>query len=230
MPKKESSTPKKIRKKSEQQNTFLSAFLQLSIGKNKKISSLCQKIAKESNWKLQYIPKKSPGKGEKGMRPLINKEALSALKSNKPRLCIRIIDTYFKYYSNNLHGRLIRAEASRALHRNDDALKSLKKILTKKNNKFHAKAVQLCKSIFAEKASELEKTISPTQAIEYYFNHLIKLNIAPTYDKGLNKILENIGPANEQAILPELQEHNLILKFNKEVVHLFEKKLNKRLS
>ena len=134
---------------------------------------------------------------------------------------------YFKYYSNNLHGRLIRAEASRALHRNDDALKSLKKILTKKNNKFHAKAVQLCKSIFAEKASELEKTISPTQAIEYYFNHLIKLNIAPTYDKGLNKILENIGPANEQAILPELQEHNLILKFNKEVVHLFEKKLNK---
>jgi hypothetical protein len=232
MPKEESSASKKIRKKSEQQNTFLSAFLRLSIGKNKKIALLCQKIAKESNWKLQHMSKKSPGKGEKGIRATINKEALSALKSNKPRLCIRIIDTYFKYYSNNLHGRLIKAEASHALHRNNDALKSLKKILTKKNNKFQDKSLRLCKSIFAEEASELEhkKIISPTQAIEYYFNHLIKLNIVPTYDKGLNEILEKINPVDEEVTLPELQEHNLILKFNTEVVRLFEKKLIKRLS
>ena len=230
MPKKKSSTPKKIRKKSEQQNIFLSALLQLSTSKNKKIVSLCKKIAKESNWELQHIPNKSPGKGEKGIRPIINKEALSALKSNKPNLCIRFIDTYFRYYSNNLHGQLIRAEASHALHRNDEALKSLKKILAKKNNKYQPQALSLCKSIFAAVASELEKTIPPTQAIEYYFNQLIKLNITPTYEEGLNGILEKIAPVNEQLTLPELQEHNLILKFNTEAVRLFEKKFNKAIS
>ena len=85
------------------------------------------------------MPKKSPGEGEEGIRPIINKEALSALKSNKPRLCIRLIDTYFKYYSNNLHGQLIKAEANCALRKNDEAMKSLKKILTKKNTNISPK-------------------------------------------------------------------------------------------
>ena len=230
MPKKKSSTPKKIRKKSDQQNSFLSAFLRLSIGKNKKIVSLCIKIAQESNWILQHIPKKPPGKGEEGIRQKINKEALSALKSNKPKLCIRFINTYFKYYSNNLHGQLIKAEASHALHKNDAALKSLKIILAKKNNKFQDKALKLCKLIFAEEALALEKTMPPTQAIEHYFNQLLKLNITPTYDEGLNDLLEKISPIDEQATLPELQAHNSSLKFNAEVVRFFEKKLIKRMS
>ena len=220
--------PKKLRKRSGQQNTLLSTFLLLFTGKNNKIASLCEKIAEESNWKLQHISKKSPGKGEKGIRPIINKEALSALKSKKPRLCIKLIDTYFRYYSNNLHGQLIKAEASHALHRNDEALKSLKKILAKKNNKFQDKVFSLFKLILAEEASELEKAIPPKQAIEYYFNQLVKLKIAPTYNEGLKDILEKIAPTEEEAT-PELQEHKLILKFNTEVAHLFEKKLNKRL-
>ena len=221
--------PKKLRKRSGQQNTLLSTFLRLSTGKNKKIASLCEKIAEESNWKLQHMSKKSPGEGEEGIRPIINKEALSALKSKKPRLCIRLIDIYFKYYSNNLHGQLIKAEASHALHRNDEALKSLKRILAIKNNKFQDKAFSLCKSIFAEEASELEleKAIPPKQAIEHYFNQLVKLKIAPTYNEGLNNILEKIAPIEEQ-VTPELQEHNLILKFNTEIVRLFGEKLNKR--
>ena len=191
---------------------------------------MCEKIAEESNWELQHISKKSLGKGEKGIRPIINKEALSALKSKKPRLCIRLIDTYFRYYSKNLHGQLIKAEASHALHRNDEALKSLKRILAKKNNKFQDKAFSLFKLILAEEASELEleKAIPPKQAIEHYFNQLVKLKIAPTYNEGLKDILEKIAPTEEEAT-PELQEHKLILKFNTEVAHLFEKKLNKRL-
>ena len=229
MPKGKSSMPKKLRKRSGQQNTLLSTFLRLSTGKNKKIASLCKKIAEESNWELQHMSEK-PGKGEKGIRPIINKEALSALKSKKPILCIRLIDTYFRYYSKNLHGQLIKAEASHALHRNDEALKSLKRILAKKNNKFQDKAFSLLKLILAEEASELEleKAISPKQAIEHYFNQLVKLKIAPTYNEGLKDILEKIAPTEEEAT-PELQEHKLILKFNTEVAHLFEKKLNKRL-
>ena len=191
---------------------------------------LREEIAKESDWSLQHIPKKPPSKGEKGIRPIVNKEALSALKSNKPKLCIRLINTYFRFYSNNLHGQLIKAEANHSLHKNNEALKNLKKVLAKKSDKFQTKACDLCKSIFAEEASKLGKTIPPAQAIEYYFNQLVKINIAPTYDKGLNNILEKIDPVNERTIAPELQEHNLILKFNTEVVHLCEKKLNKRMS
>ena len=39
------------------------------------------------------------------------------------------------------------------LHKNDEALKSLKKILAKKNNKFQTKHSALCKSILAEEAN-----------------------------------------------------------------------------
>ena len=230
MPNPKSSAPKKNRRKTEKQNSLLSMLLPLSIRKNKKIVSLCEEIAKESNWNLQHMPKKAPSRGEKGIRPIVNKEALSALKSNKPKLCIRLINAYFRFYSNNLHGQLIKAEASHSLHKNNEALKSLKKVLAKKNNKFQAKASDLCKLIFAEEASELEKTIPPKQAIAHYFNELVKLDIAPTYSESLNSILEKFPSTGEQETLPELREHYLNLKFNRELVEFFEKKLNKRMS
>ena len=230
MPNPKSSTPKKNRKKSKKQSSaLLSIFLPLSIRKNKKIVSLCKEIAKESDWSLQHIPKKPPGKGEKGIRPIINKEALSALKSNKPKLCIRLINTYFRFYSNNTHGHLIKAEASHSLHKNNEALKSLKNILAQKNDKFQAEAFNLCKKIYACEASELEKTVPPKQAIEHYFNELVKIGITPTYNKGLNIILGKTSPAIEQEMHPELREHYLTLKFNRELVHFFEKKLSKRM-
>lgn len=229
MPNHKSSTPKKNKKKSEKQNTLLSIFLPLSIRKNKKIVSLCNEIAKDSNWNLQHIPKKPPSKGEKGIRPTVNKEALSALKSNKPKLCIRLINAYFKFYSNNLHGLLIKAEANHSLNKNNEALKSLKTILAQKDSKFKAKASSLCKTIFAKEALNLHKTSPARQAIEYYFNELVKLNITPKYNEGLNEILDKISSSDEQATPPELRQHYLILKFNTEVAFLFEKKLSKRI-
>lgn len=228
MPNPKSSASKKNRKKPEKQNALLSIFLPLSTRKNKKIVSLCEEIAKESDWSLQHIPKKPPRKGEKGIRPIVNKEALSALKSNKPKLCIRLINAYLKFYSNNLHGQLIKAEASHSLHKNNEALKSLKKVLAKKNDKFQTKARDLCKSILAEEASELGKTIPPKQAVAHYFNELVKLKITPTYNTGLNDILEKISTPSEQEMPPELRKHYLNLKFNGELVHFFEKKLNKK--
>lgn len=230
MPNPKSSAPKKNRKKPDKRNSLLSIFLPLSIRKNKKIVSLCEEIAKESDWSLQHIPKKPPSKGEKGIRQIVNKEALSALKSNKPKLCIRLINTYFRFYSNNLHGQLIKAEASHSLHKNNKALKSVKKVLTKKNDKFQTKAFDLCKSIFAEEASELGKTIPPRQAVTHYFNELVKLEITPTYNTSLNDILEKISSPGEQETPPELRKHYLILKFNGELVRFFEKKLNKKMS
>ena len=208
----------------------MSFFLRLSVSKNKKIVTLCKKISRESNWKLQYIPQKPPNKGEKGIRPAVNKEALAALKSNKPNLCIRLIDAYFNFYSKNLHGHLIKAQASYSLNKNNEALHSLKKVLNKKNEKYQAEAVKLCKSIFAMEASELQQTISPKQAIEHYINELYKLNITPTYSTGINDILEKISPPGEQEAPPELREHYLNLKFNRELISFFGEKLAKRMS
>ena len=230
MPNPKSSAPKKNRKKPDKRNSLLSIFLPLSIRKNKKIVSLCEEIAKESDWSLQHIPKNPPSKGEKGIRPIVNKEALSALKSNKPKLCTRLINTYFRFYSNNLHGQLIKAEASHSLHKNNEALKILKEVLTKKNDKFQTKACDLCKLICAEDATALEKKTSPKTALAHYFTELAKFDITPTYNTGLNDILEKISSPGEQETPPELRKHYLILKFNGELVRFFEKKLNKKMS
>ena len=220
----------KTRKSTKKQPLLLSLLPPLSSRKNEQIILLCKKIAKESNWNLQHIPQTPLGKGEKAIRPILNKEALSALKSNKPKLCVRLISTYFKFYSKNLLGHLIKAEANHYLNHNDEALKSLKAILTHKSNKFQRKASVLCKSIFAEKAAKLLEITPPKEAINYYFSELIKLNIIPTYNESLNDILEQINCTEELPESPDFRQLHLNLRFDAEVIHFLENKLSKKFS
>ena len=186
---------------------------------------MCKDIAEESNWELQFLLEEATEKGEKWIRPTLNKEALCALQANKPKLCIRLINTYFCHYSNNLHANLIKAQANHSLQKNQEALKSLKILVAQKESKYYSKASELCKSIIAEEASKTFQSTSPDNAIQHYIVELLKLRIPPTYHVQLDGILEKVDSTIELSTYSELRRHELHLRFNTQLLHFFEEKL-----
>ena len=164
------------------------------------------------------------------MRPLLNKEASAALKAKKPKLCIRLINAYFSHYSNNLQAELLKAEANYSLNKKDEALAGLKNLSSQKNSKYHNKAAALCKKIIADKATDLLKNKSPEDAISFYANELLKLEITPTYNENLREILLKVESPIELSVYTELQQHELNLRFSSQLMTIFEKEANKKAS
>ena len=220
----------KNKRRRESPLTPLSLFQSLTRSKTEKLLIKCKQIAHDSNWKLESLTKKPSEKGEKGIRPLLNKEALTALKSNRPKLCIRLINAYFSYYSSNLHAELLKAEANYSLNKKEEALKGLKIFSTQKDNKFYQKASTLCQKIIAEKANATCKNANPEEAIKFYVSELSTLNITPTYHEGLGEILSKLEPMDELSIYPELQKHELRLRFNSVLINILEKKMQQKYS
>ena len=213
------------KKKAAKQPTPISFLRSLTTNKSEKIISLCKDIAEESNWKLRFLPEEAPKKGEKWIRPILNKEAISALQANKPKLCIRLINAYFCHYSNNLHANLIKAQANHSLQKNQEALKSLKILAAQQESKYYSKASELCKAIIAEEASKTSQSTSPENAVKHYIVELLKLRIPPTYHIKLDEILEKIESTIELSTYPRLKRYELNLRFNTQLLHFFEEKL-----
>ena len=207
--------------------TFLSHF---TTAKSDRLLSQCKEIAENSNWKLELLRQKPSEKGEQGIRPLLNKEASAAFKAKKPKLCIRLINAYFSHFSNNLQAELLKAEANYSLNKKDEALAGLKNLSSQKNSKYHNKAAALCKKIIADNATELLRDKSPEDAISFYANELLKLEITPTYNENLREILQKIESPIELSAYTELQQHELNLRFSNQLMTIFEKEANKKVS
>ena len=216
---------RKTKKKAAKQPTPISFLRSLTTNKSKKIISLCKDIAEDSNWELRFLLEEAPKKSEKWIRPILNKEALCALQSNKPKLCIRLINAYFCHYSNNSHANLIKAQANYSLQKNQEALKSLKILAAQQESKYYSKASELCKVIIAEEASKISQDTSPENAVKHYIVELLKLRIPPTYHVQLDGILEKVDSTIELSTYSELRRHELHLRFNTQLLHFFEEKL-----
>jgi len=220
----------KNKRKNTKSNSLFTLLSYFTTTKSDKLLSQCKEIAENSNWKLESLLKKPSEKGEQGIRPLLNKEASAAFKAKKPKLCIRLINAYFSHYSNNLQAELLKAEANYSLNKKDEALAGLKNLSSQKNSKYHNKAAALCKKIIADKATELLKNKSPEDAISFYANELLKLEITPTYNENLREILQKIESPIELSAYTELQQHELNLRFSSQLMTIFEKEANKKVS
>ena len=177
--------------------------------KQMKLSCCCKKIAQESNWKIKHLPENPAETSTKDIRKLLNKEASAALKANRPKLCIRLINCYFQHYSTNLHAVLIKAEANYSLGKYSQALDSLKKFSAHPKSNYHSKAINLYKKIIAEQAVDHCKETSPEDSINYYARELLAMNIKPTYSKILNEILEKLHPPINLSSRSKLRNYEL---------------------
>ena len=215
----------KNKRRRESTLTPLSLFQSLTRSKTEKLLLKCKQIANDSNWKLESLTNKPSEKGEKGIRPLLNKEALAALKSGRPKLCIRLINAYFSHYSSNLHAELLKAEANYFLNKKEEALKGLNTFSTQKDNKFYQKASTLFQKIIADKSNAICKNANPEEAIKYYISELSASNFDPTYHEDLGEILSKLEPMDKLSAYPELQKHELRLRFETQLINILEKKM-----
>ena len=197
----------------------------LTQSKPAKLIQRCKRITKESNWKLKHLRKTETIKDDKTVRQLINKEAMAALRAKKPRLCIRLIDAYFAYYSDNLQADLIKAQANDSLGKSEEALNGLRTFSSHRTSKLYPKACRLSRKIIAEQAKKIATESSPEQAITHYLEELYQLKVNPEHNKRLDTILERLESSSELSSYPELRQHELKLRFNSKLTAFLEQKL-----
>ena len=197
----------------------------LTRSKSTKLIQRCKRITKESNWKLKHLRKTETIKDNKTVRQLIIKEALAALRAKKPRLCIRLVDAYFAYYSDNLQADLIKAQANDSLGKSEEALSGLRTFSSHRTSKLYPKACRLSRKIIAGQAKKIATVSSPEQAITHYFEELYKLKINPEHNNRLDTILEKLDFSPQLSSYPELRQHELKLRFNSKLTSFLEQKL-----
>ena len=88
------------------------------------------------------------------------------------RLCIRLVDAYFAYYSDNLQADLIKAQANDSLGKSEEALNGLRTFSSHRTSKLYPKACRLSRKIIAEQAKKIATESSPEQAITHYLEEL----------------------------------------------------------
>jgi len=211
--------------KQSKRPTPLSFLRGLTRSKQAKLIQRCKRITKESNWKTKHLRKAETIKDNKTVRQLINKEAMAALRAKKPRLCIRLVNAYFAYYSDNLQADLIKAQANDLLGKSEEALNGLRIFSDHKTSKFYPKARRLSRKIITKQAVQIATELSPEQAIAHYIEELYKLKINPEYNKFLDTILEKLESSYEFSSYSELRQHELKLRFNSKLTAFLEQKL-----
>ena len=138
---------------------------------------------------------------------------------------MRLVNTYFSYYSDNLQADLIKAQANDSLGKTEEALKGLKTFTNHKTSRHYPKACRLIRKITAEQAQKIATESSPEKAIAHYFEELYKLKIDLEQNKHLNSLLKKRECSPELSTYPELRQHELKLRFNSKLLVFLEQKL-----
>lgn len=95
-----------------------------------------------------------------------------------------------------------------------------------KKPKLAKKASQLLSKSLWQKALNVSPTKSPKEAISYFIEEYLKLNLSPTLNNEVKIILEQIEPPKNDLSNLDLKKHQLQLIFNTQVIKCLEARLH----
>ena len=100
--------------------------------------------------------------------------------------------------------------------------------LSKNKNKpkLAKEASQLLSKSLSQKALNISSTKSPKEAISYFIEEHLKLNLSPTLNNEVKIILEQIEPPKNDLSNLDLKKHQLQLIFNTQVIKCLEARLH----
>lgn len=87
-------------------------------------------------------------------------------------------------------------------------------------------ASQLLSKSLSQKALSISSTKSPKEAISYFIEEHLKLNLSPTLNNEVKIILEKIEPSKNNLSNVALKKHQLQLIFNTKVIKCIEARLH----
>ena len=184
-------------------------------------------IARTSDLDPEFIPEPRNVDNKTHIKFLVFRKARSVLEE-KPKASLYLVDSILDYFQGDLAALQLKGEALAALRRNEEAIQIWKNLAHSKDENISNKARELISQNLSQRAKQISANKPPKAALFFFIKEHLKLNLAPTVNDEVEKILTQIEPSNPDSSDPELQRHRLKLLFNTLVIECFETQLRDR--
>ncbi|WP_250398768.1 hypothetical protein [Synechococcus sp. MU1648] len=180
-----------------------------------------QLIARTNDLDLEFIDDPSKIDNRNHIKFLIFRKARSVLE-DKPKASLYLVNSILDYFQDDLAALQLKGEALAALRRSEEAIQIWENLAHSKDENIANKACELISQTLSLKAKQISANKPPKEALFFFIEEHLKLNLAPTVNDEVEKILTQLEPSNPDSSDPELQQHRIQLLFNTLVIECFE--------
>ena len=124
--------------------------------------------------------------------------------------------------------KIEQGESLAALKKDNEARRIWGDLCLSETKSIAKKACRLISKSLSEKALQISSTKSPKEAITFFIRAHLRLNLAPTLNKTVITILEQLDSSKTDLSNPDLKKHQLQLMFNTEVIECLEARLQNK--
>ena len=173
------------------------------------------------NLDITFLPEDKEIKAQTKIKSLVFRKA-RAILTDYPKDCLHLVSSILDYYQEDLAALLLQGEAFYALKKNDEAVHIWKSLVHSQEKNIAKKASELLSQSFSKKAKQISAKDSPKAALKFFIKQHFTHGVAPTINKDIKQILQQLEPPENRFIYPELEHHYSQLLFNTHVVECLE--------
>ena len=181
----------------------------------------------KNKFDASFLPNDKDIKPHSNIKFLAFRKARAILAEN-PIGCLQLVDAILEFFPGDLAALLLRGEALSAVNKKDDAILIWKDLTRSHDNNIAKKAANLISQYFSNKAEQINTDSSAEKALLFYIEQHLNLGVAPTINKDIQKILQQLGTSDVNSSDPEMKHHHLQLLFNTQLLECLEARFRKQ--
>ena len=184
-------------------------------------------VLSTSSIEPKLIPEDASACTEQETKSLIFNEAINCFNKS-PEASLWLVNSILDYYPGDGASLQFKGEVLAALKRNREAIQTWNKLAHSEDKEIANKASQAISRAITQMALHTSSLKSPEEAISLFIREHLRLKLAPTFNKELNAILEQLESSNTDFSDPELEQQQLQLVFNTQVIGYLEAQLSEQ--
>ena len=175
---------------------------------------------------IKFVPEIEEINKDIDVKYMIFKESRTALNQNNAQASLDIVDAIIDFSPDNLGALQLKGESLAALKKHNQARKIWGDLCLSKNKNIAKEASRLLSKNLSQKALNISSTKSPKEAVSYFIEEHLKLNLSPILNNKIKTILEKIEPSQPNFSNLDLKKHELQLMFNTQVIECLKARLH----
>ena len=171
--------------------------------------------------KEKFLPESKNISPKTNIKSLVFKQARASL-DKIPEATLALCSSILDYAPGDLASLQLKGEALAALKQSDEAIKIWSNLTSSKNAKISQKAAESITGNLTARAQSISSRKSPKAALSFFIQQHFILNLAPSLNREMSKILKKANRFNSESIDSELEKQQLQLMFNTLVIEYLE--------
>ena len=180
-----------------------------------------------SSLKSHRIPESPGSRTDPEIKALVFEQATNCLDES-PEISLSLSNSILAYYTTDSASTHLKGQALVALNRVDEAIQTWKKLAHSETKEIAQKAYRSISKAITQLALNTNSTNTPGAALSFYIGEHLKIELSPTYNEDLRKILKQLASSDIDFSDPEIEQQQLQLVFNTKVIEHLEAQLSEQ--